>query len=367
VKKTEKIMSRHFEKINSRWAKWSTLYRRRWAEKTEKLFVQFLHDEAILQISDYISPENISGISEDIKKFLSAAKRFGLSVSDYGQAVRNYLIYVLILEASNKKQHYTPAIFGYSMLYPVTDNYIDGGFSDGEKRSFNKMIHDKLCGLPASPPSARERQTCELLDCIESVYPRYEEKGIYLLLSMMLEAQQESLLQQNEQYMLPEKRLFEISLYKGGVSVLIDRYMADSQISDKEMRFYLGYGFILQLADDLQDISADLRKGNQTLFTLKSGSKSPETMVNRLLNFIDRLFSEYKLPNGEFQRFMLQSTVYLVLMSASMSREHFSESYLKALEGHCPISFSFLERYKKEPYPKGMDENDLLKAMDMFL
>jgi hypothetical protein len=137
AKKTETLILEHFEKINSKWAKLFTFYRKCWAEKTEKLFNQFLHDETILHISNYFSSETISEISEELKKFLSAAKCFGLSVSDLGQAVRNYLIYVLILEASNKKQRYTPAIFGYSMLYPVTDNYSDGSFSDIEKHSFN--------------------------------------------------------------------------------------------------------------------------------------------------------------------------------------------------------------------------------------
>ena len=368
AEKTAKIMTGHFNKINSKWAKWFAFYRRRWVKKTEKLFSQYLQEEDILHISDYISPEAISGISEDLKIFISAAKQFELTVADLGQAVRNYLIYALILEASNKKQRYTPAIFGYSMLYPVTDNYIDGGFSDNEKRSFNKMIHDKLCGLPVSPPTARERQTCALLDCIESVYPRNEQNEIYLLLSLMLEAQQGSLVQQNKRNMLTEEKLIAISLYKGGVSVLIDRYIADARINDRELRFYLGYGFILQLADDLQDISVDLREGNQTLFTLGSGSKTPEKVVNQLLHFTDRLFSEHELPNEEFQIFMRQSTVYLILMSANMSREHFSESYLKTLEQHCPVSFSFLERYIKGPNnPKVMDEKDVIKALEMFL
>ena len=368
LEKTAKIMSGHFDKINSIWAKRYGFYRRRWAEKTEKLFNRFLQDEAILHISDYFPPETVSDISEALKEFLSAAKRFGLSVSDLGQAVRNYLIYILFLEACNKKQHFTPAIFGYSMLYPVTDNYIDGGYSSEEKRKFNKLIHDKISGLPAPPPaSALERQTCELLDCIESVYPRNGQNSIYLLLSMMLEAQQGSMVQQNKQHSLPEDKLLEISLYKGGVSVLIDRYLADGQINNGELRFYLGYGFILQLADDLQDISTDLHKGNQTLFTLASGTKAPEAAVNRLLNFADRLFREHTLPNEKFQRFMHQSTVYLILMSAGMSKEHFSEGYLQMLEEHCPISFSFMERHKKGPYPIGMDEKALMKVLDMFL
>jgi hypothetical protein len=370
IENINSIVSDHFNKIYSKRVRWFSFFRKRWADKMEALTGQFLRDEPILGICKHLSPETIAAVNSGIKEFLASARHFApeMSFANLGQAVRNYLVYSMFLELSNKKQLYTSAIFGYSMLYPMTDNYIDGGRSDEEKRAYNNMIRDKLNGMPVSPDSAHKRQTCELIDCIEFVHPRSKDAGIYELLSLMLEAQHESLVQQDKQYTLSVDRVLEISLNKGGLSVLIDRWLVDPCITDAELCFYLGYGLILQLVDDLQDISSDLREGSQTLFTLAPGPGALEGLVNQLLNFTDKLFSGHTLPNKEFQVFLRISTILLILMSAGMSRECFRADYIRTLEDHFPLPFPFLTRYTKNSslYPKGMDEKDLLRAIDML-
>jgi len=59
---------------------------------------------------------------------------------------------------------------------------------------------------------------------IESEYPRDSNSTIFMLLLMMVEAQEGSMRQQNRVFTLTHEEILDISLYKGGISVLIDRF-----------------------------------------------------------------------------------------------------------------------------------------------
>lgn len=75
---------------------------------------------------------------------------------------------------------------------------------------------------------------------------------------MMLEAQEDSMrVQENRLIRNMDERL-NISIYKGGISVLIDRFFVDKDMTKEDELFYFAFGFLLQLADDLQDISEDV-------------------------------------------------------------------------------------------------------------
>lgn len=371
IHKNSEKLSKHWHKVSTNKMQWFPFYRKKWTRNTETLLKQFLWDESILNLSSYLSPETIACMSTELKKFLYSARQFDpdLSVSDLGQAVRNYLVYAIFLELIGKKQHFTPAIFAYSMLYPVTDNYIDSTRSSAQKNAYNMMIQNKIKGVPVSPESPHDIQTCKLLSYMETVYPHDKGSDIFSGLALMLEAQQESLSQQTKDFQLPMEKRLDISLYKGGVSVLIDRYLADSHISDEELHFFLGFGFILQLADDLQDISSDLEENNQTLFTLETDPDALEALVNQLLQFMQRLFQNYTFTNADFQAFLLQSSIYLIIMSTQMSQQYFYKDYLQKLETYFPVYFTFLDQYTKNSaiYPKGILEKDLLHGMDLFL
>jgi len=361
IQKRGKKISRHFSKNR---------LRKSWAKKTKVLMSQFIQDESILNISSHLSSDTLTGIETELMKFLSAARQFApdLPVANLGQAARNYLVYAMFLELIGKNQSFTPAILGYSMLYPITDNYIDSQRTNKEKNDFNILISNKIKGEHVSPVGFYDIKACELLSYIEDVYPRDRETDIYSGLMLMLEAQQESMKQQSTVVFSAENRL-DISLFKGGVSVLIDRYMADARITEDELRFFLGFGFILQLADDLQDISSDLSEGNQTLFTLEQNPDLLEALVNQLLQFVQQLFQSFSFANTSFYEFLYLSTIDLLIMSIQMSQSHFNPSYLKKIEAYFPVSFELLEQYTKDSalYPADLEENDLLSGLDSFL
>ncbi|MEG1895578.1 MAG: class 1 isoprenoid biosynthesis enzyme, partial [Oscillospiraceae bacterium] len=218
-----------------------------------------------------LDKETFDAAREELKAFLRKIREFApdMGIEDIGKAARNYLVYAMFNILNDVPQKCTESIFGYSMLYPVTDNFLDEtGISAREKKEYNEFIKDKLRGFNPVAKTEHQALTGKLLDMVERDYPRgqsTQEPEIYMVLLHMLTAQEESLLQQGNKT-VSEDEIFKISAYKGGISVLADRCFVKKQVEPKEVCFYLALGLILQLGDDLQDIGEDIKSGSQTLF-----------------------------------------------------------------------------------------------------
>jgi hypothetical protein len=348
--------------------------RRKWSKNTEAFLMELLSTESIIGIHTAMTPQELSAFYQELMEFSGQARHFApeLSFGELGQAIRNYIVFAMFKvinqkssnhDSSNFDRHaydsigcdssdksgtgYSKAGFGYSMLYPFTDNYIDtiaNTFSD--KQEYNQLIRDTIEGKRVHFKDNYYKKTHLLLKAIEEEYPREKDTGIYTLLLMMLEAQEESLGQQSKSKILtPEQRL-DISLFKGGVSVLVDRYLINKPLTEEDYLFYLGFGFFLQLADDLQDIGEDSRNGYQTIFTLDLKQPSEERKVNKLLNFLHDIMEAYSAENNSFKEFVKQSSYLLIYSSVIGSREFFSEDYLLQIEKRLPVTASYLEKTK---------------------
>lgn len=320
--------------------------RKRWIKKNENLIHTFLQEETVLGVHRTISEHSLHAYQEELKTFLRRARSFApeLSLEGIGQAIRNYIVYIMFVELYQKESDFHTACFGYSMLYPYTDNYIDSShISEKEKQQYNQMIKDKLEGKKVNPVTIHHQKTCELLQMIEDRYPREEKPSIFLLLLMMLEAQEYSLSQQKLQTQLTVEERLKISLYKGGTSVFIDRYFVDREITKDDLIFYLSFGFFLQLADDLQDIKSDSTYGNQTLFTVDFHYDQEEKLVNKLFHFLHRIINNYPMDHNNYKEFMLTNCCQLIFSSIAGSKEFFSKEYLNQLERYLPVTYPFME------------------------
>ena len=322
------------------------LGRKRWRRKTCKMIKNFLYTETIIGIHQSMSKEELDVFYEELEEFLRKVRQFSpeLSFPDIGQAVRNYIVYAMFKVIHRVEGGFNLAAFGYSMLYPVTDNYIDSGsFTPEEKQAYNQFIRDTIQGKEVQSVSEHHRKTFDLLKSIEAEYPRENDTSVYTLLLMMLEAQEESLLQQQQEPLLTAGERLDISLFKGGVSVLVDRFLVNKPLTESDLIFYLGFGFFLQLADDLQDIGEDRQNGYQTLFTLKTDHFSEERLVNKLMHFLDRIMGTYSAENDRFKNFVMNSSYQLIYTSLMGSKEYFSEEYRAKLEQYLLVTPSFLE------------------------
>jgi hypothetical protein len=325
------------------------LRRKRWKRKTKNMFHNFFCDETMIGIHQSMDEDTINNLEEELTLFLKQVRVFAPEISfyDIGQAIRNYIVYIMFKEMNGLKTGFSMSAFSYSMLYPVTDNYIDNrDYTDRDKKDYNQIIRDKIAGNQVNPKSIHQRKTCELLQTIENEYPREKDLTIFNLLHIMLEAQVDSLKQQKNDIKLSESERQDISLYKGGVSVLIDRYLINKELTPDDIMFYLGFGYFLQLVDDLQDIKEDSVHGNQTLFTLDTTSTHVEATVNRLIHFVYNLTKSYQADNTFFKNFILPNCYQLIFSSINRSKEFFSPEYLMNMEKFLPVTYQYYENIK---------------------
>lgn len=334
--------------------------KRRWKKRMERQIDRLLFDKPLLSIDQVLPGDTLRAFREETAVFLKRARAFApaLSLEDLGQAQRNYMVYAIFRELNGLPQKCTSAIFGYSMLYPFTDNFIDGQEkSREEKAHFNRLIADKLSGRAFEAVSEEEKQTARLLAAVEEDYGREDE--IFKGLLLMLEAQKDSQRQQDAGEAVTGEQALAISIRKGGLSVLIDRYFVNRPMTESDLFFYYGFGFLLQLCDDLQDISEDRKNGSRTVFSMCGSKEETAGNINRLLHFTRRLFAHCACERESFRRFLFDNCCLLILFSAMGSGEHVPEEWLSEAQRHLPVSPEYVEALKNNiPAPGNICLND---------
>lgn len=313
-------------------------------QEMEGEFADFLGREKIFCLASRMSREVLEELKSETKYFIRRVREFDdtLDGGQIWQAMRNYLIYAMIVEMQGEKQHVGNPILAYSLLYPYTDNYIDNArISPKKKEKYNRMIGKKLRGEEAVPENPLEEKTCRLLDMIMESYEGEAQKKVAETLLHLLQAQKYSITQLEKD--IKEEEVLEISIWKGSTSVLADYLFATRRWAEDEEDFYLKFGFILQLADDLQDMEEDRKAGGHTLMTAARG-KRLEERVNRLLWFTWNVVGGFEPKNPALKGFVLENCVKMILFSAAVNGQYFPIDYLKALEPYLPFSLEYIKK-----------------------
>lgn len=319
--------------------------RKQWEKDLELVFEDFLEREKILSLSEWIKPKLLDTWKRETKYFIDKVRKFDetLNQAQIWQTLRNYFIYAMIVEMQGEEQNTRNPILAYSLLYPYTDNYIDDKqVSMLEKERYNGMIASKLMEEATIPKNPLEEKTCRLLDMILKDYEGEKRKKVAKTLLQLLKAQHQSIRQQKAD--VAEEKILEISIWKGSTSVLADYLFAASDWLENEEKFYLKFGFVLQLVDDLQDINEDRENGSHTLMTQAEEQQKLEQCVNHLLWFSWNVIHEFNPKNSEIKGFVLKYCVEISLLAVAMNQQFFSMKYLKALEPYLPFRLEFLNR-----------------------
>ncbi|MDE6663623.1 MAG: class 1 isoprenoid biosynthesis enzyme [Lachnospiraceae bacterium] len=320
-----------------------------WEQELEQDFMELMEREKILNLSEWMSPVLLNAFKCEAKHFVDRVRAFDetLTPAQIWQTLRNYFIYAMIVDMQGKEQHAGDPILAYSLLYPYTDNYIDDEhISVQDKERYDQMIALKLKGESATPGNSLEEKTCRLLDMILESYEGAAKRKIAGTLLQLLEAQNNSIGQQKTD--VTEEQILEISMRKGSTSVLADYLFATTDWTEYEENFYLKFGFLLQLVDDLQDIDEDRKSGSHTLMTEAEKQQKLEQCTNRLLWFTWNVIREFNPINPALKGFVLKYCVEISLITAAINQQFFSGEYLKALEPYLPFSADFLKKMKKE-------------------
>jgi hypothetical protein len=289
--------------------------------------------------------------SEAGDEFVRQARMFDpdLSVEDIFQALRNLWIINSMQVGFGLPVRVTPSGLAYSLLYPYSDNFLDDpSITDVEKREFSGKFRHRLSGSGIPSPSGLESRISALVEMIETEFPRSVYPDVYESLLAIHSGQEKSLRLHAFLERWVQSDLLDISVEKGGTSVLADAYLAKGVVSADEAEFSFGYGVFLQLIDDLQDVEEDLRNGHQTLFTLAASRGSLDAIANRLHRFVGSVLtscnpSALRRP-GTLTELVRRSCRVLVLESVARCPGLYSEGYSLSVERYSPVRFAQIRR-----------------------
>jgi hypothetical protein len=275
----------------------------------------------------------------------------GLSMPDIIQACRNAWTACGLQPLLGMPVALTPSILGYSLLYPYSDNYLDGEDVTAEsKLEFSRRFRQRLQGEAIAPANTREGALWALVELVERQYPRSTYPDVFDCLLAIHRAQEGSIAQVNSRG--SDAELLRMSCAKGGTSVLADGCLARGWLSEDESRFSFEWGVLLQLGDDLQDVREDLHRGSVTLFSRAAISgQLLDARVIQLLTFAERVGDHMEqLPHGGamLKNLLRMSWRSLILMAVAASHEHFSRPFLDEAEQFSPFRFAFLRERREK-------------------
>jgi hypothetical protein len=286
-------------------------------------------------------------------QFAQWARRFDpeLPMTDVVQACRNAWTVCGIQPLLGDGMQMTPAIVGYSLLYPYSDNYLDNeNVSARSKLEFSARLRDRLCGSQIEPRDHHELAVWAMASLIELEYPRTWFPRVYQCLLAIHQAQENSLAQLKGP-LLSEPELLRLSCAKGGTSVLADACLSHGNLTRPESKFAFDWGVLLQLGDDLQDVQQDLKHGSETLFSRAAAAGVPlDSLVRQLLAFSEIVADQIEsLPHGKpaVKRLLRSSWRSLILMAVARSHRFFTPGFLAKVEPGSPFRFAFLRARDK--------------------
>ncbi len=316
-------------------------------DRITKAFARFstialgLEDDAIQLLTDDFLPVGT--------KLAQWARRFdpALSMPEIVQACRNAWTACGLQPLLGQAIALTPSILGYSLLYPYSDNYLDGdGVSARQKFEFSQRFRERLKGAAIAPLNHREMAIWSLVALIEDQYPREIHPPIFDCLLAIHRAQEQSVAQQSSSGGCVDAEVLSISCAKGGSSVLADACLARGWLNEEESEFAFDWGVLLQLGDDLQDVQQDIRSGSTTLYSRAARlGQALDGLTTRLLNFSDVVSGHMdRLPHGSamLKELLRLSWRSLIVMAVAYSNEFFTPEFLAEAERRSPFRFEFL-------------------------
>jgi hypothetical protein len=282
------------------------------------------------------------------------SRRFDRTLSNAGilQACRNAWTCCGLQALLGKPMELTPAVLGYSLLYPYSDNYLDHpGISSGDKLDFSRRFRRRLLGVMEAPDNGHEASVWSMVQLIEDQHARSLYPQVYDCLLAIHKAQEDSIAQlkngtESAHESLEDAELLRISCAKGGTSVLADACLVEPLLSPEAVQLSFQWGVLLQLGDDLQDVREDLRRGSTTLFTRAVlQGKTLDGLIGKLLNFSHQIADRMdRMPHGSsaLKSLLRMSWRSLILMAVAAVEGYCSPAFLADLEPSSSFRFKFL-------------------------
>ena len=253
----------------------------------------------------------------------------------------------------------TDSMFGYTMLYPYTDDFIDSNrISKEAKQHFAKVFFQRLLfgdepsDLGSLQPFAEQiKKIFDMVQLIENDWIRNEiNQPIYMSLAVIHQCQMKSTQQHaksNEDCQLTFEEIEEISARKGGASVVAAGFMIQGHLTSTQFAYLEYIGFGLQLLDDLQDVKEDLQNNHRTIFTYSIvHQQTLDKPTSRLIRyFLDKsIFKKFfNNENAQLSEYihdsMMMFSILLIIEAASHLKQFYSKQFYRQLSRRSPIKF----------------------------
>lgn len=283
-------------------------------------------------------------------EFVRRARAFdpALETEELFQALRNVWIANSLQLLLGREVECGEAIFAYSMLYPVTDNHLDDPtVPAAAKMAFNRTLGSRLAGEPVHAADGVQREAFRLVARLEAAWPRARWPEVWESLTAIHRGQEGSLLQQ-EGIELGERQLLALSMAKGAASVWADAALVAGELDDGALRFAVGYGFALQLLDDLQDAREDRAVGHRTIFSSALDRGPLDEPVSRLFHFVAAVVEEEPRFSGAelsaVRDLIHRNCTALLVGAVAEDPALCSRRFARRLERRWPLAFAAQRR-----------------------
>jgi hypothetical protein len=246
----------------------------------------------------------------------------------------------------------TPAVFAYSMLYPLTDNYLDNpAVAPRLKIEFNQRFSQRLAGDALTPINAAEKEIWGLIEMVEGQFDRTVYPLVYESLSAIQEAQIRSLHLIHSAASPFEVDVLGISVEKGGTAVLADGYLVAGNLTAAQREFMFGYGVFTQLMDDQEDVFRDLDAGLNTIFSMTARHWPLDEITNRALHFsasVLNCMDSFKGPDViTVKELFSRATSLIFLAAAGRTSPYYSRPYLREIEKYLPFRYQNINKQRR--------------------
>lgn len=288
------------------------------------------------------------------KDFFYRAREFGpeLSPENIYQGMRNVWIMNGLQLMMSVPVEITPSVFGYSMIYPYSDNFLDDpNITDNEKKSFSKRFDQRLHGQKVIAANQTEKQLFRLVELFEIQYGRSRFPEVYESLYAIQKGQTRSLGLINCNGM-GDSKIREICFEKGGASVLADGYLVAGKLNRDQEQALFGYGVYLQLLDDIQDVKEDSNACTKTMFSFSDETEGLGKFLSKTIHFGRAIMEELRCFNNTDINVMLglmnRSIEMMIIESAGLNPDYYTKEYLNELERFSPLRFSYLREKRSQ-------------------
>ncbi len=294
------------------------------------------------------------GISRCAREFIDQARVFNpfVSFADVYQASRNVWTSNYLQVLMGLPVNLTPSLFAYSMLYPVSDNYLDDpSISREAKIAFDQRFSAWLKGEKAIPQNSSEQDVFDLVTMIEKQYCRDQFPQVYDSLLAIHIAQDKSMRVPKSPLKPNMVDLVSLTFEKGGTSVLADGVLSAGKLDPDLMGVIFNYGAFAQLMDDQEDIAGDLSEKAPTLFSEAARVGKVDQVMNRVFNFAHRVLKgldRFDNPKANSLKKISMKGIDLLLIDTTLRLErYYSHPYLQKLEAAYPFRFDYVRRVRK--------------------